>query len=86
MCEWYDEGQKSRQPEVDKLKKEVDTEKNRADEAEARADEEKVRADEAIAGHTDMIRNMISKGKSKEDIIDLTGITEERYAALMESN
>ena len=56
----------------------------RADEEKARADKAQAQTDEAIAGQTDMIRNMISKGKTKEDIIGLTGITEERYTALMQ--
>ena len=63
--DWYEEGQESRQPEVDAAN---------------------ARADKAEAGQVQMIKNMLSKGKTKEDIIDLTGITEERYAALMKSN
>ena len=63
--DWYEEGQESRQPEVDAAN---------------------ARADKAEAGQVQMIKNMLSKGKTKEDIIDLTGITEERYTALMQSN
>ena len=63
--DWYEEGQESRQPEVDAAN---------------------ARADKAEAGQVQMIKNMLSKGKTKEDIIGLTGITEERYTALMQSN
>ncbi len=80
----YQKGLKDRQPEVDAANKRADEEKARADKAQAQADKAQAQADEAIAWQTDMIRNMISKGKTKEDIIGLTGITEERYTALMQ--
>ena len=73
LCKGYiEEGYEKRQPEVDALKKEV---------AEAEQ-----RANDAEAGQVQIIMNMLSKGKTKEDIIDLTGITEERYIALMKIN
>ena len=73
LCKGYiEEGYEKRQPEVDALKKEVDEAEQRVNDAEA--------------GQVQIIMNMLSKGKTKEDIIDLTGITEERYIALMKIN
>ena len=43
------------------------------------------RADEAISGQMKMISSMLSKGMTKEDIISLTGITEEKYSALTQN-
>ena len=80
LCKGYiKEGYEKRQPEVDAANK-------RADDAEQRTVEAEQRANDAEAGQVQMIMNMLSKGKTKEDIIDLTGITEERYIALMKIN
>ena len=76
---YIEEGYEKRQPEVDALKKEVA-------EAEQKTAEAEQRANDAEAGQVQIIMNMLSKGKTKEDIIDLTGITEERYIALMKIN
>ena len=64
----YLEGRKSRQQEIDALTKEKDEANNRAD--------------EAIFSQMKMISSMLSKGMTKEDIIGLTGITDEMYTAL----
>ena len=87
LCKGYiKEGYEKRQPEVDALKKEVDEAEQRTAEAEQRTAEAEQRANDAEAGQVQIIMNMLSKGKTKEDIIDLTGITEERYIALMKIN
>ena len=94
LCKGYiEEGYEKRQPEVDALKKEVDEAEQRTAEAEQRTAEAEQRtaeaeqrANDAEAGQVQIIMNMLSKGKTKEDIIDLTGITEERYIALMKIN
>ena len=50
---------------------------------QAEIDEANQRADEAIASQTQMIRNMLSNGLTKENILKITGITENTYTALM---
>ena len=64
-------GRESRQAEID--------------EANNRAYVANNRADEAISGQIKMISSMLSKGMTKEDIISLTGITEEKYSALTQN-
>ena len=61
----------------------ITQEKNRANIAENKANDAENRANIAENKQINMLKNMLAKGKTKTEILDLTGITDKEYVRLL---